>query len=234
VVFVQFFQSAEDYYQNPYLSSSLRLLRFGSFFISMYASAIFLALITHHQGLIPTTLMVSLIAQREGVPFPAIVETLMMEVTFEILREAGIRMPRAIGQAVSVVGGLVLGQAAVEAGFVSSAMVIIVAITAISVFTLPNTNLAIVSRLFRFILIIAAGFIGLYGILLVTLCILLDLCSLRSFSVPYFAPLAPFRLDEQKDVFFRLSLSSLLKRPSPSKKTNKIRLKTKEDEKSEN
>ncbi|MBU3570184.1 spore germination protein [Priestia aryabhattai] len=211
-IFSQFFQSPEDYYQNYYIASFLRILRFGSFFLSMYASAIYLALITHHQGLIPNTLMVSLMAQRERVPFPAIVEMVVMELAFEMLREAGIRMPRAIGPAVSIVGALILGQAAVEAGFVSAAVVIIVAISAISNFTLPSTSIVNAARGFRFILIIISAFIGLYGILLMTLCIWLHISSLRSFGVPYFSPFAPFDFKEQKDTLVRFSLPSLLKK----------------------
>ncbi|MED4211969.1 spore germination protein [Priestia megaterium] len=211
-IFSQFFQSPEDYYQNYYISSFLRILRFGSFFLSMYASAIYLALMTHHQGLIPNTLMVSLMAQRERVPFPAIVEMVVMELAFEMLREAGIRMPRAIGPAVSIVGALILGQAAVEAGFVSAAIVIIVAISAISNFTLPSTSIVNAARGFRFILIIISAFIGLYGILLMTLCIWLHISSLRSFGVPYFSPFAPFDFKEQKDTLVRFSLPSLLKK----------------------
>ncbi|MGR9545331.1 spore germination protein [Priestia megaterium] len=211
-IFSQFFQSPEDYYQNYYISSFLRILRFGSFFLSMYASAIYLALITHHQGLIPNTLMVSLMAQRERVPFPAIIEMVVMELAFEMLREAGIRMPRAIGPAVSIVGALILGQAAVEAGFVSAAVVIIVAISAISSFTLPSTNIVNAARGFRFILILISAFIGLYGILLMTLCIWLHISSLKSFGIPYFSPFAPFDFKEQKDTLVRFSLPSLLKK----------------------
>lgn len=211
-IFSQFFQSPEDYYQNYYIASFLRILRFGSFFLSMYASAIYLALITHHQGLIPNTLMVSLMAQRERVPFPAIVEMVVMELAFEMLREAGIRMPRAIGPAVSIVGALILGQAAVEAGFVSAAVVIIVAISAISNFTLPSTSIVNAARGFRFILILISAFIGLYGILLMTLCIWLHISSLRSFGIPYFSPFAPFDFKEQKDTLARFSLPSLLRK----------------------
>ena len=211
-IFSQFFQSPEDYYQNYYIASFLRILRFGSFFLSMYVSAIYLALITHHQGLIPTTLMVSLMAQRETVPFPAIVEVLIMELAFEMLREAGIRMPRAIGPAVSIVGALILGQAAVDAGFVSAAVVIIVAISAISNFTLPSTSIVNAARGFRFILIMISAFIGLYGILLMTLCIWLRMSSLKSFGVPYFTPFAPFNFKGQKDTSVRFSLPSLLKK----------------------
>ncbi|MED3690429.1 spore germination protein [Peribacillus butanolivorans] len=119
-----------------------------------------------------------------------------------------------IAPAVSIVGALILGQAAVEAGFVSAAVVIIVAVSAISSFTLPNTSIVNVTRGFRFIFIMISAFIGLYGILLTTLCIWLHMSSLRSFGVPYFAPFAPFRLKEQKDGFFRFPLPSLLKKSS--------------------
>ncbi|MBT2687735.1 spore germination protein [Bacillus sp. ISL-47] len=212
IVFIQLFQSPEDYYSNSIMGSFLRMIRISSFYVNMYASAIYLALITHHHGLIPTTLMVTLMAQRERVPFPAIVELLVMELAFEVLREAGIRMPRAIGPAVSIVGALILGQAAVEAGFVSAAIVIIVATSAISSFTLPNPNIVNAARGLRFILIFSAAYIGFYGIILISLCILLHLCSLRSFGVPYFAPFAPVRINELKDSFIRVALPSLLKK----------------------
>jgi spore germination protein KA len=230
VFFIQFFQSPEDYYENNLLSTFLRLIRIGSFLVNMYASAIYLALITHHHGLIPTTLMVSLMAQRDRVPFPAIVELLIMELAFEVLREAGIRMPRAIGPAVSIVGALILGQAAVEAGFVSAAIVIIVATSAISSFTLPNTSIVNVARGLRFLVIFSSAFIGFYGILLLTLCILLHLCSLRSFGVPYFAPFAPLRIGDQKDGLVRFPIISLLKK-APANKSNKTRINTSRDSK---
>ncbi|WP_253206757.1 spore germination protein [Bacillus toyonensis] len=223
--FIQFFQSPEDYYQHQYISSFLRILRFGTFIVSFLVPALYIAIISHHQGLIPTVLLVSLASQREGVPFPQIVEALIMELTFEVLREAGIRMPRAVGQALSIVGALILGQAAVQAGFVSAAIVIIVSITGISSFALPNYNIGIVSRLLRFIMLLAGAFIGLYGIVLTIFVIILHMCSLRSFGVPYLAPLAPFRIDEQQDALIRFSIKSLRKRPSPAVTQNKIRIK---------
>lgn len=223
VILIQFFQSPEDYYENNIFSSFLRLIRIGSFLLNMYASAIYLALITHHQGLIPTTLMVTLMAQRERVPFPAIIELLLMELAFEVLREAGVRMPRAIGPAVSIVGALILGQAAVEAGFVSAAIVIIVATSAINSFTLPNTNIVNTARGLRFLLIFCSAFIGFYGILLLTLCILIHLCSLRSFGVPYVAPFAPFRMGAQKDSLIRFPITSLNMNDTESEKETKIK-----------
>ncbi|QNF30847.1 spore germination protein [Metabacillus sp. KUDC1714] len=230
VFFIQFFQSSEDYYENSIFSSFVRLIRIGSFFVNMYASAIYLALITHHHGLIPTTLMVSLMAQRERVPFPAIVELLIMELAFEVLREAGVRMPRAIGPAVSIVGALILGQAAVEAGFVSAAIVIIVATSAISSFTIPNTSIVNIARGLRFMIICSSAFIGFYGILLISLCILLHICSLRSLGVPYFAPFAPLRIDEQRDGLIRFPIISAL-RKSPVNKSNETRVNIRRDQK---
>jgi spore germination protein KA len=223
VLLIQFFQSPEDYYENNAFSSFLRLIRIGSFLLNMYASAVYLALITHHQGLIPTTLMVTLMAQRERVPFPAIIELLLMELAFEVLREAGVRMPRAIGPAVSIVGALILGQAAVEAGFVSAAIVIIVATSAINSFTLPNTNIVNTARGLRFLLIFSSAFIGFYGILLLTLCMLVHLCSLRSFGVPYVAPFAPFRMGAQKDSLIRFPITSLNMNDTEVKKETKTK-----------
>ncbi len=120
----------------------------------MLLPAVYIAVTTFHQEMLPTTLLISLAAQREGIPFPGLVEALLMEITFEVLREAGVRMPRAIGPAISIVGALVLGQAAVQAGLVSPAMVIVVSFTAISNFVTPQLNIAIAARLIRFSLML--------------------------------------------------------------------------------
>lgn len=219
VTFTQFFQSPEDYYQNPYIGSMLRFLRLVAFLLSLYAPSLYVAMITFHQALVPTVLLISIAAQREAIPFPVIVEALLMEVTFEVLREAGIRMPRAVGPALSIVGALILGQAAVEAGLVSAAIVIIVSITAIASFALPNYNIGITARLLRFLLLFVASYCGLYGLLIATLIAGMHMCGLRSFGVPYLAPMAPFRLREQKDVLLRFPIQSL-SGPDVSKRTN--------------
>ena len=224
VTFLQFFQSPEDYYQNQFMGGMLRILRLGAFFLALYAPALYIAMITHHQSLVPTVLLVSIAAQREAVPFPAIIEAFIMEITFEGLREAGIRMPRAIGPALSIVGALILGQAAVQAGFVSAAMVIIVSVTAIASFALPNYNIGITARILRFILLIVASYSGLYGVLIASLFIGMHMCGLRSFGIPYLAPIAPFKLKEQKDAFFRFSIQNLVNRPDPAIKQNRVRM----------
>ncbi|QJX81110.1 spore germination protein [Priestia megaterium] len=212
-VFIQFFQSAEDYYARFDIATSIRLLRIVMFLISLIAPATYVAVTTFHQEMVPTTLIVAIAAQREAVPFPAFVEALLMEITFEILREAGIRLPKAIGSAVSIVGALVIGQAAVQASIVSPAMVIIVSITAIASFATPSFDMAISARLIRFLFMLGAATFGFYGIILCLLMIVVHLCSLRSFGVPYMAPFAPFIPVNNGDTVVRLPWWTLRQRP---------------------
>jgi len=212
-VFIQFFQSAEDYYARFDIATSIRLLRIFMFMISLIAPATYVAVTTFHQEMVPTTLIVAIAAQRESVPFPAFIEALLMELTFEILREAGIRLPKAIGSAVSIVGALVIGQAAVQASIVSPAMVIIVSITAIASFATPSFNMAISARLIRFLFMIGAATFGFYGIILCLLMMVVHLCSLRSFGIPYMSPFAPFTLVDNGDTVVRLPWWTLRQRP---------------------
>ena len=163
--------------------------------------------------MLPTNLMLSIAAAREFTPFPVLVEALIMEVAFEALREAGVRLPRPVGQAVSIVGALVIGQAAVEAGIVSAPSVIVVSMTGIASFTIPHFNFALGIRMLRFPLMILAGTLGLYGIILGALIILIHLCSLRTFGVPYFTPIGPTIGDSLKDVFIRVPWWAMHKRP---------------------
>ncbi|RZT23348.1 spore germination protein [Fictibacillus sp. BK138] len=221
--FIQFFQSSEDYYMRYDISTFLRLLRFSVFIISLIAPSIYIALTTFHQAMIPTTLLFGLAAQREGVPFPAIAEAMVMEITFEILREAGIRMPRAVGVAVSIVGALVLGQAAVQAGLVSPAMVIVVGITAVASFAIPSFAVATSARLLRFPLMIISSVFGFYGITLALIVIVAHLTSLRSFGIPYLSPFAPIQTQDLKDSLFRFPVSHLFKRPENLAKKNPTR-----------
>ncbi|OQP23810.1 spore germination protein [Geobacillus zalihae] len=222
-LFIQFFQAIEDYYARFDIATALRFLRVLIFFLSLVAPAIYIAATTFHQEMIPTQLVIAIAAQREAVPFPGFVEALMMEVTFEILREAGIRLPRAVGQAVSIVGALVIGQAAVEAGFVSSAMVIVVSITAIASFATPSFAIAISARLIRFGLMFLAAMFGFYGIMMGLLVMILHLCSLRSFGVPYMSPLAPFTPSNMGDTLFRIPTWMYRERPRLINQKNIIR-----------
>ncbi|NRD80108.1 spore germination protein [Bacillus sp. BRMEA1] len=222
-LFVHFFQSPDDYSHRSDIGTLIRMLRFLTFFIALIAPSLYVAVTTYHQEMIPTPLLISLAAQREGVPFPAFIEAMMMEITFEIIREAGVRMPRAIGPAVSIVGTLVVGTAAVDAGIVSAAMVIVVAITAISSFVFPNYNIGISVRMLRFLLMCLAGSFGLFGITVGLIALVLHLCSLRSFGIPYMTPLAPFISADIKDSIFRFTWWKLTTRPQLLNEENVVR-----------
>jgi spore germination protein KA len=219
-IFPQFFHSAEDYYQRSDISTLLRIVRYLSFFIALLGPSVYIAVTTFHHEMLPPPLLISLTAQREGVPFPAFIEALMMEVTFELLREAGIRLPRAVGQAVSIVGALVIGQAAVEAGIVSAVMVIVVSITAIASFVIPAYNMGIAIRMLRFGFMGLAASFGLYGIIIGLLLIVQHLCKLRSFGVPYMSPYSPVTLADHKDVIFRAPWRRMLTRPWSMSQSN--------------
>ncbi|WP_062046754.1 spore germination protein [Bacillus sp. JCM 19034] len=214
VVFTDFFQVSEDYYQGFMMSSFLRVLRYVGFLIALLLPSFYIGVTTFHHELIPTNLLISVQAQRQTVPFPAVVEILIMELTFEILREAGVRMPRAVGQTVSIVGALVIGQAAVEAGIVSHILIIIVALTAMASFVIPVYSFANALRLLRFALIIITGIFGLLGTLIAFLMMIVHLTHLRSFGVPYLTPMGPFIIEDQKDIFFRLPIFMYNRRPS--------------------
>ncbi|MDQ6418654.1 spore germination protein [Paenibacillus sp. LHD-117] len=213
VTFVKFFQSSEDYYQSYDIATFLRLIRFVSFFVSMLLPALYIAITTFHQEMLPTPLLISIAAQREGVPFPAIIEALLMEITFEILREAGVRMPRIIGPAISIVGALVLGQSAVQAGLVSAAMVIVVSFTAIATFVIPSVNMGTSARLIRFTMMILGGTFGVFGIMAGLMILLTHLSGLRSFGIPYLTPISPLVKGNLKDVFVRVPWWAMNKRP---------------------
>ena len=202
-LFSHFIQASEDYYNRSDFGL-IRMLRILCLGIALLAPSVYIALTTFHQETIPTVLLISLASQREGVPFPAFFEALLMEFTFEILREAGIRMPRMVGQALSIVGALVIGQAAVEAGFISAAMVIVVAITAIASFIVPGYSIAISIRILRFVMMILAATFGFYGITIGVIAMILHLSHLKSFSVPFMTNFGPFKWQNQRDVILRL------------------------------
>ncbi|QRG65584.1 spore germination protein [Brevibacillus choshinensis] len=207
-------QANEDYFERFQMATLVRWLRYLFLFVSLLTPGVYVAITTFHQQMLPTTLLLSIAAAREAIPFPAIVEALLMEIAFEALREAGIRLPKTVGQAVSILGALVVGQAAVQAGIVSAPMVIVVSITGIASFTIPHFNAAIALRMLRFPIMIAASILGIYGILVVLLIIVGHMANLRSFGVPYLSPIAPMSVGDLKDVFLRSPWSQLEKRPS--------------------
>lgn len=211
--FWQMMQASEDYYERYLISNLIRWLRYTFAFIALYLPSLYIAVTTFHQDMLPTNLLLSVATARESIPFPALVEALLMEIAFEALREAGIRLPKTIGQAVSILGALVIGQAAVQAGIVSAPMVIIVSLTGIASFTIPRYNMAISFRMLRFGLMFMAGAFGLFGIVIGTMWIGIHLCHLRSFGVPYMSGTAPFNKGALRDIFFRQPWWGMVRRP---------------------
>jgi spore germination protein KA len=203
ITFFSLLQSPEDYYQRFWIGTIVRWLRYFFTLISLLLPSIYVAVLTFHQEMVPGSLLISMATSREAVPFPALVEVFMMEVTFEALREAGVRLPKQVGAAVSIVGALVIGQAAVQAGLVSAPMVIVVAITGISSFLVPRYVAGMAIRMLRFPLIVLAGSLGLLGIMMGIIAIVLHLCSLRSFGVPYLDTVANPKKRQLKDVLIR-------------------------------
>ncbi|WP_407637713.1 spore germination protein [Bacillus ndiopicus] len=206
-------QSPEDYYERWLPSSLIRLLRYLAASVTLFAPSLYIAFVSFHQGLIPTKLALSIMRAREGVPFPALIEALIMEVAIEILREAGLRLPKPIGPTMGIVGGLVIGEAAVQAGIVSPVLVIIVALTAISSFVIPQYNAGITLRMLRFIAMFLAALFGLYGVVIFFLFLCSHLVKLKSFGVPYLSPTVPYRAGDWKDFMVRMPLKMMKNRP---------------------
>jgi hypothetical protein len=223
ITFFQFFIAPEDYYQRAGIATLLRLLRVLSFMLAIFVPALYIAILTYHQELLPHSLLINLSAQREGVPLPAMLEAVLMMVTFEVLREAGLRMPRIAGQAISIVGALVLGEAAVSAGLVSAAMVIVVAVTAISNFVAPSYSFGITQRLLQFFYMALAGFMGLFGVLCGALFTVIHLASINSFGVPYLSPVAPTFLTDWKDLLVRVPRPWMKTNPQMNRTKRKLR-----------
>lgn len=221
-LFIENFQSPDDYNFKPFFGSLIRWVRYLAFLISILLPAAYVALVSFHQELIPTQLLITTAAAIEGTPFPVVIEALVMGLVFEILREAGIRLPRPIGQTVSIVGALVIGEATVSAGLVGAPLIIVVAFTAITSFVTPT--LVQEGTLIRFALTILSGFLGAFGITIGLLVILVHMASLRSFGVPFLSPITPMVLrDLGQDVLIRAPWWAMYTRPKVIGGQNRIR-----------
>ncbi|HAN94267.1 MAG TPA: spore germination protein [Firmicutes bacterium] len=208
---VEAFQANEDYYNHWMVASFHRLIRYISFFITTSTPAIYIALISYHPQLIPTNLVVSISAARKNVPFPGIVEVIIMGLVFEILREGGVRLPRPIGQAVSIVGAIVLGEAAVSASLVSAPMIIVVGLTGVAGFVNPWLN--DIAVLFRLLFVVLASVLGLYGYVLGVIAVVLLLSSMESFGVPYLSTMTTLVPQDIKDTLLRVPWWQMTLRP---------------------
>ncbi|MEW8956452.1 spore germination protein [Clostridium sp.] len=219
------FQSPDDYNQRWVYASGVRIIRFIAIILSLITPALYVAITSFHTSIIPTKLAYSIAASRNGVPFPAFMEAIIMELSFALLMEAIVRLPRAIGATIGIVGGLIIGQAAVSAGIVSPIMVIIVSLTVITSFVTPNYEVTFAFRIVRFGTIIAATIIGLYGIAISMLLLCIRLIRLRSFGVSYLSPVAGMDKSDFKDTFVRFPLNFFKKRPKFMNTEDKIRQK---------
>ncbi len=212
-VFTQFYQTLDDYSERPLMGSLIRLVRIVALVFSLVFPSIYVSVISFNPELIPTKFAVAVAGGRAGVPFPAVVEVLLMEISMEVLREATLRLPQQVGGALSIVGVLVIGQAAVSAGFASPITVVVVALSTIGSFATPAYNAAVALRILRFLLTGLAGIFGLYGVMIGLILISHHMLSLRSFGVPYLSPIAPADWEGMKDAWVRMPIWWMPKRP---------------------
>ena len=214
--FSTFFQASEDYYQGWQIMSFVRLLRYGAGIMAVALPGLYIAVAVYHPSMIPMQLLFKIAGARQAVPFPALFEILLMDLAFELLREAGIRLPRPVGNAIGVVGGLIIGQSAVEAGLVSPFVLIVVALTAIAGFAIPHIKLVNSFRLTKYVILIFSSALGLLGFWLGSLLVLIHLVSLKSYGFPYLFPFVSGDVNaysDMKDTIFRAPLFTMKKRP---------------------
>ncbi|RJX38130.1 spore germination protein [Paenibacillus pinisoli] len=221
--FFEFFSSPDDYYQRWALGSAIRILRLVAFLITVTFTAMYVSVTTFHYEMIPEDLLLTLTESRARVPFPPLYEALLMEVTIELLREAGARLPTKIGQTIGIVGGIVIGQAAVQAGLTSNILIIAVASSAIASFVIPSYVMSASIRLIRFGLIILAGMMGNLGLMMGFALIVIHLSGLTSLNTSYLTPLAPFKPQDWRDVFIRAPFWAIKERPTQSGTPNKLK-----------
>lgn len=227
--FSSFMESSEDWYHRFEMASFLRILRYLAVIMATVLPGLYLAVIRFHTQILPSALILSFAEAREGVPFSSVVELIFLELAFELIREAGVRVPGSLGNAIGIVGGLVIGQAAVEANLVSPIVVMIVASTALGSMTVPNEEFAAAFRLVKYGFLILGGYLGIYGIVLGVYLVIGHLAGLISFGIPY---LVPFIKKEQKgsrgEGILRVPLRKRVLRPLYAREEQKIRLKRKE------
>lgn len=221
-----FFQAADDYYNRFAVATFARVLRYVAAYITVLLPGLYIAITCYYPQVLPTEFLLAIAGARSSVTFPIVVEVLLMELLFELLREAGIRLPGQMGNTIGVVGGLIVGQAAVEASLVSTIVVIVVALTAIASFAIPNEEFSSTFRLLKFLFILLGAVWGLYGIMLGILVTQIHLASLESFGIPYMMPMVSGSIDDEveyQDFVMRKPVFMMKNRPVYTKKGNRIR-----------
>lgn len=221
-------QASDDYYNRWAVGTFSRIIRYLAAFLAITLPGLYIAVTVFHSEILPTKLLYAIASARSMVTFPIVVEMLIMEFLFELLREAGIRLPGPLGNTIGIVGGLIVGQSAVEAGMVSTIVVIVVALSAIASFAIPNEDFVSAYRLLKFFIIITSAFLGLYGFILGLLVVAIHLSELKSFGVPYMMPVVAGDKESSetnKDFIFRAPIKSMKVRPIWVSRNNRKRLK---------
>lgn len=226
------FQTNDDYYRHFMVVSFLRVLRYLAGFLAAFLPGIYVAVNCFHTQILPTNLALSIAKARVGVPFPALLEILIMELSFELIREAGLRMPGAIGNTIGIVGGLIIGQSAVSANLVSPMTVVAVALTALGSFSIPNEEFSEALRLIKYVNIFLGGVLGIVGIVFGAYFLILHLCGLKSFGVPYLSPYVAQDINDGQDLhdaMIRYPMKMLVRRPFFARRGQRIRMRWKEE-----
>lgn len=209
-LFVEYFQTLDDYSVRPYFATLTRWLKYLAFFVAMLLPGIYVALGTFNPEVFPNKLINKIAIAIGDTPFPLLFETLIIHFIYEIMREAGLRLPRPLGHAVSIVGALVIGETAVNSGLISAPTLMVVALTAISSYVIPNLYES--NAILRFIFIIVGGSLGILGVTLLFSVILLNICAKNNFGIPFFAPVTPFNFKGMRDVAIRANWKVLSKK----------------------
>lgn len=221
--FMELFHTMDDYFQSGINATYMRIIRVIAFIITVMLPAIYIALITYNHEILPPSLVINFAMQKEGVPFPTILEAIIMNITFEILRETDIRAPSALGSALSIVGALVLGDAAVQAGLVSPIMVIVIAITAISELIFSVNDVSNAVKIWRLIFIILASVSGMLGVFIGTILLVSELNSINSFGLPFMYPTSPLDIRDQGNDILLIKKYKMKFRNKLTAKKNTIR-----------
>lgn len=209
-IFAEHFHSFDDYANRPYYAVFIRIIKMISFFLSVFTPGLYVAAATFSQELLPKTLLFDIISSHAKTPFPILIEAVIIHIIFEVMREAGLRLPKSVGHAVSIVGGLVIGEAAVSAGLIAPPMLIVVALTAITSFVVPNLYQPM--SVLRFVFIFVGGILGIYGIVAACILIIFNMCRINPYGVPFMSPFSPFETAALRDTVFRLGWKDLSRR----------------------
>lgn len=227
------FQTSDDYYRSFQIVSFLRLVRFVAALLAVFLPGFYVAATGYHTQILPTNLVLVMAESRKGVPFPGVAEIVLMELAFELIREAGIRMPGVIGNTIGIVGGLIIGQSAVSANLVSPMTVVIVALTALGSFSIPNEEVSEALRLVKYFILFLCGFWGIFGLALGGYLVLVHLAGLKSFGIPYLYPFTAGEMNGERDYydsFFRAPMKEMWKRPLFARREQRIRMRSEKEE----